>query len=70
MGRQRAHDVVYDCCRETLTGKAGFLDALAAHPEIAAHMSRDDLAPLVDPVNYLGAAPRMVDRLLERRSAG
>ena len=67
LGRQVAHDLVYDCCRAALTGGTPFLDALAAEPQIAAVMDREALARLVDPANYLGAAPEMTRRLLARR---
>jgi len=67
LGRQIAHDVVYDCCRDALATGAPFLDTLASEPRIAAVMTREELAPLVDPANYLGAAPEMTRRLLERR---
>ncbi|MCH8166636.1 MAG: 3-carboxy-cis,cis-muconate cycloisomerase [Proteobacteria bacterium] len=67
LGRQVAHDLVQDCCRVALTGETPFLDALAAEPKIAAVMSRAALARLVDPANYLGAAPEMTRRLLARR---
>jgi 3-carboxy-cis,cis-muconate cycloisomerase len=68
MGRQRAHDLVYECCRAALEGKMDFLDALAAREEIAGVLSRAELAQLVDPANYLGTAPDLIDRLLTRRS--
>src|SRR5579862_7401246 len=64
LGRQRAHDLVYDICRKAITTNASFLDLLAADPEIAPHMSRAELAKLVDPANYLGQAGEMVDRVL------
>ncbi len=67
LGRQVAHDLVYDCCRAALEGGTGFLDALAAEPRIAEVMGRDELARLVDPANYLGAAPAMVRDLLAKR---
>jgi 3-carboxy-cis,cis-muconate cycloisomerase len=65
LGRQRAHDLVYDICRRAITTGGSFLDLLAADPEIAPHMSRDALAKLVDPANYLGLAGAMVDRVLQ-----
>jgi 3-carboxy-cis,cis-muconate cycloisomerase len=68
LGRQRAHDAVYDCCREALRTRAAFVDVLAAHPEIAPLMRRDELATVLAPENYLGSAQAMVDRLLTRRS--
>jgi len=67
LGRQVAHDIVYDCCRAALTGGPPFLDALAAEPKIAAVMDRAALEKLVDPANYLGAAPEMVRRVLAGR---
>lgn len=69
IGRQIAHDVVYDCCRAALTGDISFLDALKAEPQVRDHLDDTALARLVDPVNYLGEAPEMVHRLLSRRKA-
>jgi len=64
LGRQRAHDLVYDICRKSITAKESFLDLLAADPDISKHMKRDELAKLVDPANYLGVAGEMIDRVL------
>ncbi|HWE75786.1 MAG TPA: 3-carboxy-cis,cis-muconate cycloisomerase [Stellaceae bacterium] len=64
LGRQYAHDLVYDICRKSILAKESFLDLLAADPEIAKHMNRDALAKLVDPSNYLGVAGEMIDRVL------
>jgi 3-carboxy-cis,cis-muconate cycloisomerase len=66
LGRQRAHDLVYDICREVIAGKGSFLDLLAGHPEIAPHMDRARLAGLLDPANYVGLSGEMVDRVLAR----
>jgi 3-carboxy-cis,cis-muconate cycloisomerase len=68
LGRQRAHDLVYDICRKAITTNGSFLDLLAAEPEIARHMGRAELAKLVDPANYLGLAGEMVDRVLKAYS--
>ena len=68
LGRQRAHDLVYDICRKAISSGQSFLDLLAADPEIAPHMNRDALAKLVDPANYLGLAGAMVDRVLNAAS--
>jgi len=56
-------------CRLALSTKRPFLDLLAENPEIAAHMTRDQLAPLVDPANYLGQCGEMVDRVLAGNAA-
>ncbi len=64
LGRNRAHDLVYDICRDVAAGHGSFLDLLASNPEIAPHQSRAELAALLDPKNYTGLAGEMVDRVL------
>src|ERR1700744_668782 len=66
-GRQYAHDLVYDICRKVIATGRPLLDLLAEDKEIAKHMTRDELAKLVDPANYLGQAGEMVDRVLALR---
>jgi 3-carboxy-cis,cis-muconate cycloisomerase len=69
LGRQRAHDLVYEICRAVIAGQGSFLDLLAAHPEIKPHMNRDALARLLDPANYCGLSGVMVDQVLEAHEA-
>jgi len=64
IGREYAHDLVYDICRESLRTRRPLLDLLAEHPQISAHVTRDALAAMCDPVNYLGQSGHMVDRVL------
>ena len=64
IGREYAHDLVYDLCREAIRTSTPLLDLLAAHPEISRHLDRAALAQLCDPANYLGQAGVMVDRVL------
>ncbi len=64
LGRQVAHDVVYDACRAAAESGRPLLELLAAHAEVIAHMSRSELERLLDPRNYLGSAAQMVDRSL------
>jgi 3-carboxy-cis,cis-muconate cycloisomerase len=64
IGRQQAHDVVYDACR-TVNEQGGTLaEALAALPAVTAHVDRATIDRLTDPANYLGLALQMVDRAL------
>lgn len=65
-GRQAAHDIVYDACR-TVNEKGGTLaEALSALPDVTKHFDRAAINRLTDPANYLGLAPQMVDRAIER----
>jgi 3-carboxy-cis,cis-muconate cycloisomerase len=64
IGREYAHDLVYDICRVAVKEKRPLLDLLCEHPEINKHLDRAALAKLCDPANYLGQSGLMVDRVL------
>src|SRR5215212_2831834 len=66
LGREYAHDLVYDLCREAVTQRRPLLDLLAENGEISKHLDRDALATLLDPANYLGQSGVMVDRVLDQ----
>jgi 3-carboxy-cis,cis-muconate cycloisomerase len=66
LGREYAHDLVYDLCREAVTQRRPLLDLLTENGEISKHLDRDALAKLLDPANYLGQSGVMVDRVLDR----
>jgi 3-carboxy-cis,cis-muconate cycloisomerase len=66
LGREYAHDLVYDLCREAVTQRRSLLDLLTENGEISKHLDRDALAKLLDPANYLGQSGVMVDRVLDR----
>jgi 3-carboxy-cis,cis-muconate cycloisomerase len=67
MGRNRAHDVVYDICREVVKTGRPLIDLLEQNDEIRKHADRKTLEKLTDPANYLGVAGEMVDRMLAMR---
>ncbi len=64
MGRGAAHDVVYACCRAALEQGTPLLDQLRQRSDITRHFNGAALERLVDPANYLGVAPAMVDRMV------
>jgi 3-carboxy-cis,cis-muconate cycloisomerase len=70
LGRQYAHDLVYDICREVVKTGRPLADLLAENEEIKKHMSKAELQKLCDPANYLGQAGEMVDRVLALRQRG
>ena len=67
MGRNKAHDVVYDICREVVKTGKPLIDLLEKDDEIRKHADRKTLEKLTDPANYLGVAGEMVDRVLKMR---
>ncbi|PDT78106.1 adenylosuccinate lyase family protein [Bradyrhizobium sp. C9] len=64
IGRQEAHDVVYDACRVANDKGLTLAEALAADDRVASRIDRATIDRLTAPKNYLGLAPEMVDRVL------
>ena len=67
IGRQNAHDIVYDACRIAAKDGRPLYDVLRETPDLQGKLTDDDLRRLTDPANYLGEAPRMIDRFLASR---
>ncbi|KAK4561794.1 hypothetical protein LTR86_004473 [Recurvomyces mirabilis] len=68
IGRQYAHDLVYDLCRRAQLEDKSLLELLCQDETVKeAGLSDEHLAELCDPANYLGLSEVMVDRVLERR---
>jgi 3-carboxy-cis,cis-muconate cycloisomerase len=66
LGRQRAHDLVYDICRKVAATGKPLAELLAQNAEIAKHLTRTELEKMCDPAGYLGLAGEMVDKVLAR----
>jgi 3-carboxy-cis,cis-muconate cycloisomerase len=66
-GRNEAHDLVYDACRKAIESDRPLCDVLLETREVAGPLGPEALRRLTDPANYLGAAPAMVDRVLNGR---
>jgi 3-carboxy-cis,cis-muconate cycloisomerase len=69
LGRQRAHDLVYDICRKVAATGEPLVDLLAKDAEISKHLNRAELETMCDPAGYLGLAGEMVDRVLALEGA-
>jgi adenylosuccinate lyase len=54
IGRQRAHDAVYDAAQASFTEGRPFRDCLAEDPHIREKLSADQVAALLDPAAYTG----------------
>lgn len=71
VGRNAAHDIVYESCKACIEdGKITLFDHLAGRPEVTEKISIDELKRLCDPRNYLGAAQRMTDQVLATSPRG
>src|SRR5438270_2299699 len=70
LGRQRAHDLVYDICRKVAASGEPLVDLLAQDADISRHLTRAQLEKMCDPGAYLGLAGEMVDKVLAREGRG
>src|SRR5262245_38724274 len=68
LGRQEAHDVVYDACRRANEQHISLKDALSSDPKVTSGIDSATIDRLTAPGNYLGLAPEMVDRVLASKS--
>lgn len=54
IGRQHAHDVVYEAAQAVVRDGANFTDALLAVPLVAENFEREDLEQMLDPSSKIG----------------
>jgi 3-carboxy-cis,cis-muconate cycloisomerase len=70
VGRQQAHDVVYNACAQALSQGRSLFETLLAMPDVTAHIDEARLRQLTDPAAYVGLAPHFVDRVLGQADNG
>ncbi|OSQ37339.1 3-carboxy-cis,cis-muconate cycloisomerase [Thalassospira mesophila] len=63
-GRQSAHDLVYAACRQAVKTDKSLYDILSETKNVVDFLGLEKLKHLTNPENYLGAASKMVDRVL------
>jgi len=59
LGRQQAHDIVYDACRGAIETRRTLYDVLCENAAAIEHLGQERLRALTDPANYLGVAEQM-----------
>jgi adenylosuccinate lyase len=71
IGKQTAHEVVYDASMRGFAQGKTFEQALMEHPRVEGALATEELKSLLDPTTYVGLAPAIVDRVLaETRASG
>jgi 3-carboxy-cis,cis-muconate cycloisomerase len=66
LGRQRAHEVVYDACRAAIESGTTLADQLLADHDLRARLGEERIRALTDPAGYLGCAREMTRRVIDR----
>jgi 3-carboxy-cis,cis-muconate cycloisomerase len=59
LGRQHAHDIVYDAAQSAFTEGKSFSNQLAADKRVTAHLSPAEIDKLIDPTAYTGLCADM-----------
>ena len=61
VGRQDAHDVVYDAAQAAAIGSDTFNDLLAADARVTGHLTPAQIGALLDPTAYTGLCSKMAE---------
>ncbi len=69
LGKQTAHEIVYELCMRSVEENVSFRDILMADERVRSAISREELEELMDPSTYLGSAPQTVDRVIAAAEA-
>lgn len=64
LGRNAAHDLVYEAAMAAFEGRGRFRDLLLADDRVAKALAPAELDALLDPAAYTGLAGRFVDRVV------
>jgi adenylosuccinate lyase len=64
IGRQRAHELVYELCMDAIEARRPLREVLLEDPRVSAHLGPKELDDLLDPARYTGLAGRFVDRVV------
>lgn len=68
LGRQEAHDVVYELCMEAFEKRMPLHTVLMHDERVSAHVSQEVLDELLDPGRYTGLSEYFVERILANGS--
>lgn len=69
LGRERAHHLVEQCCRQAVAEGRHLRAVLGGNAEVSAELSVAELDRLLDPSHYLGLAQRWVARAVAEHRA-
>jgi adenylosuccinate lyase len=71
VGKQTAHELVYEASMHGLTSGISFEQSLFANAQVRKAMTDAELKAVLDPTTYVGMAPEIVDQALaEQRANG
>ncbi len=66
VGRQEAHDIVYDTAQEAAVGDKTFIELLSTDKRVTGHLSTGQIEKLLDPTAYTGLCAKMAVEQADR----
>ena len=66
IGRQRAHDVIYEAAQSSVVDRKPFKEALSEEQEVLNNLTPEQIESLLDPTQYTGACGLIADRFAAR----
>ena len=66
IGKQTAHEVVYEIAMDSFEKEIPFKDALNGDERVSNNLSSQEIGSLLDPVAYIGESEKIVDDVLSR----
>jgi adenylosuccinate lyase len=69
VGKQTAHDLVYEASMHGIETGVSFERALMQNAQVKAALSADELKAALDPTTYVGRAPEIVDEVVRAQRA-
>ncbi|WP_326614582.1 lyase family protein [Streptomyces scopuliridis] len=70
LGRQRAHDVVYEACRTAIETGTSLEAQLLDHADLVSRLGAERIGQLCDPARYLGSATTMTRMVIKAPDRG
>lgn len=71
IGKQTAHEWIYEASMQGISSRIGFADAMRQHPKLGQLLTEAEIVAMTDPAGYLGQSAAAVDRVLAQvRQAG
>ncbi|XRM45813.1 hypothetical protein ABZX51_008887 [Aspergillus tubingensis] len=64
LGRQRAHDVVYEACTKAIEGNLPLINVLQQDNSLVVEVGVEKLRSLCDPCQYLGCCRQMIENVI------
>ena len=66
MGRQRAHDAVYEAAQRSVNENRPFTETLSEEEEVASRLTNEEIRDLLDPEQYTGLCSYFAETFAEK----